>query len=47
MTGKLDVRGIELPVLAEGDVVEDLVEVEEPETDEDTQLIAETTHADN
>ena len=47
VTGKLDVRGIELPAFAEAEIVEDLVEVEEAETDEDAELIAETTNADN
>jgi type I restriction enzyme S subunit len=46
-TGKLDVRGIELPGFAGEETVEDLVEVEEAETDEDAELIAETTNADN
>jgi len=47
VTGKLDVRGIELPALAEAEVVEDLVELEEMQTDEDAELIAEATNADN
>jgi type I restriction enzyme, S subunit len=47
VTGKLDVRGVELPALAEEEVVEDPDEVDETETDEVAELIVEPTHADN
>jgi chorismate mutase len=47
VTGKLDVRGIELPALKESEIIEDSVELEGPETDDDAELITETTNADN
>jgi type I restriction enzyme S subunit len=46
-TGKLDVGGIEPLPLPESEVVDDLADVEETETDEDAELIAETTNADD
>jgi type I restriction enzyme S subunit len=47
VTGKLDVRGVELPALAGEEVVEDSDEIIETESDIDAELVAETTNADN